>query len=298
MNKSSEGFLSVWYYSMIIGSIVMIAMAFVVYLLYKMRVSVISDLKEKHDFINRSEVRWYKWFYYFLGAAAAFAVNLYGQENNAGIGVWFIVRLFISICAATLIGYVASLVLEYYYPTVLNFKLRRLRYTPRVNPKTGSKMRLLSEDEEDVHLDEGMQAEESLFSIDYNVWVDEQTGEVKIEKYQGHLVALQCNNCGFYTMKVKREEVVERNEDGSPRELLKHFQCAYCKNVRATQFTISRKEAEDYKNQKPKRKGNPKNIELIKMDVHSNLGQKKTFEFSSVEEAQKFLSEFDFDKLV
>ena len=99
-------------------------------------------------------------------------------------------------------------------------------------------------------------------------------------------------------MKVQREEIVERNEDGSPRELLKHYQCAYCKNVRATQFTISRKEAEDYKNQKPKRKGNPKNIELIKMDVHSNLGHKKSFEFSSVEEAQKFLSEFDFDKLV
>ncbi len=298
MNKSSEGFLELWYSLMLIGSISMVAFAIIVYLIYKMRVSMINDLKEKHDFINQNEVKWYKWFYYLIGAAAAFAVNLYGQDNNGGIGIWFIVRLFISICAATLIGYVASLVLEYYYPTVLNFKLRRLRYTPRVNPKTGSKMRLLSEDEEDVHLDEGMQAEENLFSIDYDVWVDEKTGDVKIEKYQGHLLALQCNNCGFYTMKVQREEIVERNEDGSPRELLKHYQCAYCKNVRATQFTISRKEAEDYKNQKPKRKGNPKNVELIKMDVHSNLGHKKSFEFSSVEEAQKFLSEFDFDKLV
>lgn len=298
MDKSSEGFLELWYSLMLIGSISMVAFAIIVYLIYKMRVSMINDLKEKHDFINTSEVKWYKWFYYLIGAAAAFAVNLYGQDNNGGIGVWFIVRFFISICAATLIGYVASLVLEYYYPTVLNFKLRRLRYTPRVNPKTGSKMRLLSEDEEDVHLDEGMQAEENLFSIDYDVWMDEKTGDVKIEKYQGHLVALQCNNCGFYTMKVKREEIVERNEDGSPRELLKHYQCAYCKNVRVTQFTISHKEAEDYKNQKPKRKGNPKNIELIKMDVHSNLGHKKTFEFSSVEEAQKFLTEFDADKLV
>jgi hypothetical protein len=293
-----DSILGLWYTAMAIGAILMVAIAIIIYLVYKMRVSMVSDLKERHDFVNRNEVKWYKWFYYLIGVAAAFGVNLYGQDNNAGIGVWFIVRLFISICAATLIGYVASLVLEYYYPTVLNFKLRRLRYTPRINPKTGSKMRLLSEDEEDVHLDEGMQAEESLFSIDYDVWMDEKTGDIKIEKYQGHLIALQCNNCGFYTMKVMREEIVERNEDESPKELLKHYQCAYCKNVRATQFTISRKEGDDYKNQKPKRKGNPKNIELIKMDVHSNLGQKKSFEFSSVDEAQKFLSEFDFDKSI
>jgi uncharacterized protein YxeA len=94
-----------------------------------------------------------------------------------------------------------------------------------------------------------------------------------------------------------REEIVEQDKDGAPKELLKHYQCAYCKNVRATQFNISRKEADDYKNQKPKSKGNTKNVELVKIDLHSNLGKKKSFEFSSVEEAQKFLSEFDFDKL-
>ena len=56
---------------------------------------------------------------------------------------------------------------------------------------------LLSEDEEDVHLKEGMQAEENVFSIDYDVWIDEKSAEIKIEQYQGHLIALQCGNCGF-----------------------------------------------------------------------------------------------------
>ena len=32
---------------------------------------------------------------------------------------------------------------------------------------------LLSEDEEDAYLDEGMQAEENVFSVDYDVWIDE-----------------------------------------------------------------------------------------------------------------------------
>ena len=135
-------------------------------------------------------------------------------------------------------------------------------------------------------------------AIDYDVWIDEKTKEIKIEKYQGHLIALQCNNCGFYTMRVQREEIAERDEDGSPKELIKHYQCSYCKNVRATQFSISRKLSEDYKHIKPRTARSSKNIDLIKIDVHSSLGAKKTFEFQSVEEAKKFLNEFDFDKVV
>jgi hypothetical protein len=293
----ASSFLKIWYSSMFVGAIVMVALAIIVYLVYKMRASSLSDNKTKHDFINLNEVRWYKWSYYLLGAAVAFGVNLYGEEKFKDIGIWFFVRFFISICGATLVSYVASLVLDYYYPSVLNVKLRKLRYAPRVNPKTGNKMKLLSESEEDVHLDEGMQAEENLFSRDYDVWIDDKTSDIKIEKYDGHLIALQCNNCGFYTMKVKREEITERHEDGSPKELLKHYQCTYCENVRSTVFNVSKKEAEDYKVQKWHLKGGVKNVALIKIDLHSNFGKKKSFEFSSVEEAQKFLQEFDFDKL-
>jgi hypothetical protein len=295
MNESS--FLKVWYSVMFIGVIAMIALSIIVYLVYKMRVSSFSDQKQKHDFINLNEVRWYKRSYFLLGTAGAFAINIYGEEKYNDIGLWFFVRFFVSICAATLTGYVASLVLDYYYPSVLNAKLRKLRYSPRVNPRTGNKMKLLSESEEDVHLDEGMQAEESLFSMDYDVWIDEKTSDIKIEKYNGHLIALQCNNCGFYTMKVKREEIVERHEDGSPKELLKHYQCTYCENVRSTVFNVSKKEADDYKALGLHVKSGTKNVALVKIDLHSNFGKKKSFEFSSVEEAQKFLAEFDFDKL-
>lgn len=297
MMDNAEAFLATWYTAMAVGAIVMITLAIIVYLVYKLLVSTKTDPKEKYDYINTQEIKWLKWVFIILGIAIAFSINLYGSEKYTGLGLWFFVRVFISICAATLVAYVASLILDYYYPTRINYKLRKLRYSPRINPKTGNKMRLLSEDEEDVHLDEGMQAEENVFSIDYDVWMDEKTGDVKIEKYKGHLIALQCNNCGFYTMKVQKEEIVERNEDGSPRELLKHYKCSYCENVRATAFVVSRKEADDYRNQKPKSRGNLKNLELIKIDLHSNLGKKKSFEFSTVEEAQKFLNEFDFDKL-
>lgn len=294
--SASKAFLDSWHSIMLIGAIVMAVLAIIVYLVYHLRVSTIKDFKDRHDYINKAEIRWYKTVFFIFGLSVAMFINLYGRDEFGEFGIWFFVRFFFSIAGATLVSYVASLVLQYYYPTKLNYKLRKLRYAPRIS-STGSKMKLLSEDEEDVHLDEGMQAEENVFSIDYDVWIDEKTREIKIEKYQGHLIALQCNNCGFYTMRVHREEIVASEEDGSPKELLKHYQCTYCKNVRATQFIISRKQVDDYKHVKPKFRNSTKNVELIKIDVHSSTGGKKTFEFQSVEEAQKFLSEFDFDKV-
>jgi hypothetical protein len=274
--QESRAFVEAWHNIMLVGTICMVTLAIILFLVYNFRVSVIKSLKDRHDFINANEIKWYKRIFGLVGIAVAFSINLYGEEKIGGLGVTFLVRLFFSIAGATLVGYIAALVLNYYYPTPLNTKLRRLRYTPRTS-STGNKMKLLSEDEEDVHLDEGMQAEENIFSIDYDVWIDEKTKELKIEKYQGHLISLQCHNCGFYTMRVQREEIVEKNEDGSPRDLLKHYQCSYCKNVRATQFTISRKESDDYKHVKPKFKKSTKNIELIKMDIVSSLGGKKIF---------------------
>lgn len=294
--QAEKAFVETFHTIMLVGAILMITVGILVFLVYHLRASLVKGLKERHDFINENEIKWYKLIFVFIGLAAAFAINLYGKDAVGGPGVSFFVRLFFSLAGATLVIYIAVLVLDYYYPTRLNKKLRRLRYTPRIS-NAGNKMKLLSEDEEDVHLNEGMQAEENIFSIDYDVWLDEKTNEVKIEKYQGHLISLQCHNCGFYTMRVVREEIVDRNEDGSPKELLKHYQCSYCKNVRATQFTISKKEAGDYKHAKPKHTRAARNVELIKIDVHSSLGGKKTFEFHSVEEAKKFLAEFDFDKV-
>lgn len=296
-NLADTPFLDAWHQSMIFGSILAVAVGIIAYLIYQFKVSSIKDYKQKFDFINAKEIKAYKFVFYCFGLAVAMVVNLYAQGRVHEVGVWFFVRIFIGLAAATLVGYVSALILEYYYPTRLNVKLRKWRYMPRTNPANGNKMRLLSEDEEDIHLNEGMQAEENIFSIDYDVWVDEKTKDVKIEKYQGHLIALQCKNCGFYTMKVQKEEIVERNEDGSPKELLKHYQCTYCKNVRATQFKISRREADDFKNQKPALARNSKKVELVRVEIHSALAGKQQFEFQTVEEAQKFLDEFDVDKV-
>ncbi|HXR82464.1 MAG TPA: hypothetical protein VN763_16170 [Saprospiraceae bacterium] len=200
---------------MIVGAILMASIAVLIYLAHHIRIATIGDYKGKYDYINLHEINNYKKVFLCLGVATMLIINIYGMGKLLNIGVWFYVRLFISISGGTLIAYVAFLILEYYYPTIVNKKLRKWRYLARTG-KSGNKLRLLGEEEEDVHLEEGMRAEENVFSIDYDVWIDERSGEVKIEKYPGHLQALKCNSCGFYTMKVvKKKSLVSRQK--SPR---------------------------------------------------------------------------------
>lgn len=290
--KEFTPFIVAWNYSMILGTIVMVAAGIIIYLIYKIRLSAISDYHRKYDFINTHEIKTYKLVFYCFGVATMLAINLYGKDEMKEVELWFYTRLFMSIAGGTLVAYVSYLVLEYYYPSKLDKKLKRYRYAPRINPKTGNKMRLLSEEEEDVHLEEGMQAEEGVFSVDYDVWIDEKTGDVKIEKYPGRLQALRCNTCGFYTMRIVKEEITRQPTDTEPGELVKHYQCNYCKSVRATAFNISTKQADDYKKEKFKFKRN-KDVDLVKVEIHTVSGEKKHFEFQNMEEAQRFLSEYD-----
>lgn len=298
MNDSAgNNFLEVWHQVMIVGAIASVAIAFLIYILHKIKLASIKDYKAKYDHIRNNEIKNYKIAFIVLAIGAAMLINTYGMNSLEFDPIWFFVRTFISIAGGTLVGYISSLILQYYYPTRLNKKLKKWRFMPRVNPKTGNKMRLLREDEEDVHLDEGMIAEENIFSVDYDVWIDEKTGDTKIEKYLGHLEALQCNNCGFYTMKVVREEIIKRPTETEDGELIKHYECQYCGSVRATQFNIAHEE--NYENIAADKVEFESNALLdgIRIEIISTTGEKKSFVFQTVEQAQKFLSEFEFEKV-
>jgi hypothetical protein len=286
----ASSFLNIWHQVMLFGSIAMFLTGILVYLGHKIKIAAIAGFREKYDYINRREIKNYELVFVFFALGVAMVINRYGMDKLGKVEVWFFVRLFMSVAGAILVGYVAYLVLEYYYTKPLHKKLVKWRYMPRVNPKTGNKMRLLAEHEEDVHMDPGMKAEEDVFSIDYDVWFDEASGDVLIEKYQGHLEALQCNNCGFYTMKVVREEITQKATTTEPGELIKHYECSYCKSIRATAFKISTMEADDYKKETHVFQNN-KDVVLIKVEVKSATGGSKFYEFGDVGQAQKFINE-------
>jgi len=202
------------------------ALGLLVVIGYIVRLSSIPDNKDKYDFINRSEVKflWYASLVIILGACAFFNGNIAKPLTT----IMTFVRVFLTVMMGTIAALIVQNLLKFYYPFFMEKRLKVLRYKPRISPKTGKPMKLLSEEEEDAHLDEGMQAEENVFSVDYDVWKDEETGFVKIEKYAGHLHAIQCPECNYQTFKVNREEIVKTPTDTEEGELIKHYQCSYC----------------------------------------------------------------------
>ena len=292
-NFEPSPFLVGWHAAMLYGAIIMITAAILYYIYHNIRISSIKSYKEKYEYISRRQIRSLELVWIMIAIGCAMIINRYGMDKIDEMGVWFFVRLFISVAGATLVGYIAFLVLEYYYPTQVDKMLKKWRYMPRVNPKTGNKMRLLAEHEEDVHLDEGMKAEEDVFSVDYDVWVDEQTNDVLVEKYQGHLQALQCGTCGFFTLKVVKEEVTQQPTYDTPGELVKHYECTYCKSVRATAFHISTMEADDFKKEKEHKFQKNRDVVLVKVEIKSATGGSKFYEFADLLQAQKFLNEVE-----
>jgi DNA-directed RNA polymerase subunit RPC12/RpoP len=201
------------------------ALSGLIFLGHVLKLGSLNDAKTKYDYINRSEINVLLTVGIFLIIGAGFYFNSAIQELTI---MTLFVRVFMTIMMSLIMYVIIQNLLKFYYPFYIERRLKVLRYKPRVSPKTGKLMKLLSEDEEDVYLDEGMQAEEEIYSVDYDVWVDEETGFTKIEKYAGHLHALQCPECNYQTFKVNREEIVKQPTISDEGQLTKHFDCKYC----------------------------------------------------------------------
>lgn len=291
-------FIEGWHKFMLVAAMVAIAAGIILLIIHYVKVYAIKSYKGKYDYLKLNRIKAYQFFYFALAAAIFFYGNTIGDITVGKSLVYIFVRFFISMCVGVLIGYVIFLILKFYYPTFLERKLTKLRYTPRIS-KSGNEMRLLSEEEEDVHLDEGMQAEENVFSIDYDVWVDEHTGEVQIEKYMGYLEALECGSCGFKTLKIDHEQIIEPATEEKEGKLIKHYKCTYCQSVRTTQHTIAKiiKSDSEYKLPADYVLKGQRKVKSIMIEIISTKGDKKEFFFQNTQQASEFLEEFDFDQI-
>ncbi len=297
-NPGLVAFLEIWSQIMIIGSIVSIVVGIFIFIYHKKKTSSFKDYKDKYDYLKLKEIKMYFYTFLAFGIAIAMFLNTYDDETVGLSIVWVFVRFFIAGAIGTLFTYVNYLILQFYYPSKLENKLVKLRYLPRIS-KTGNEMNLLSEEEEDVHLDEGMQAEENVFSVDYDVWVDQETGEVKIEKYPGELVALKCGTCKFQTLRLISEEIMEEATKETEGTLIKHYECSYCKSTRTTENTIAKviDSLDHFKIPENAVFKGDRKVKSIMMEIINNKGEAREFYFQNINEAKKFLEEFDFEKL-
>jgi len=231
-------FVSQWDHYMEITSLSCIVISVLVLLYHEFKVMQIKDFKEKYDYVNLNEVRFFWYAMLALVVAAAFYANSLATERIITRGVlWFYVRLFITVSFVVIGYFVFYSMVRIYYPRYVEKRLVKLRNKPRISP-SGNLMRKLSETEEDAHLDASQIAEEasSIHATDYDVWLDDKSGYKKIEKYESYLHAEQCPECGFYTFKIYKEEVETKPTATQSGLLLKHYRCDYCnhREVRET----------------------------------------------------------------
>lgn len=290
-------FVEGWHQIMYIASAVSLVLALVLFIIHKTKLAAIKSYKGKYDFIRLNQIRNYQVVFFAIAASIFFLGNTVGDETVTKSLVYIFVRVWISLCVAVLFGYVVYLILKFYYPAKMERHLRKLRYLPRIS-KAGNEMQLLSEDEEDVHLDEGMQAEENVFSVDYDVWVDEESGEVQIEKYSGYLEALECGSCGFQTLTLQSEEMVKPATEQEEGELIKHYKCTYCNSVRSTRFPIAKvlTNLNEYALPADYVLKGQRKVKSIMIEIISTKGDKKEFFFQSTAQAKEFLDQFEYDK--
>ncbi|MEP3387808.1 MAG: hypothetical protein ABJO02_06455 [Reichenbachiella sp.] len=239
MNKIDQGLLDTWNMYGTYASYAIAAVGLLILIGHLFKLMITKDHKEKYDYINMYEIN----FLWYSALLIIIALAVYANTLVAESGMmWFFVRLFVSTMFAIIAGVIVQNILKFYYPFYIEKRLKLLRFSPRISPD-GRQMKLLSEEEEDVYLDEGMQAEEDAFSVDYDVWIDEESGYTKIEKYNGRLHALKCNECNYQTLKVNREEVVSTATLEADGELVKYFTCGYCGHKEKKSFTIAKLKA-------------------------------------------------------
>ncbi|NMM50059.1 hypothetical protein [Marinigracilibium pacificum] len=297
---SYESFLSGFHSVMYVAMAISLAFALGVVVINVINLARLKDPKLKYDYISSREKRMYTYFFIGLGAALFFYMNTLFLEPVTESKGWIFIRMAVALCAGTLIGYIPSLLLKYMLPANQKGRLKKLRFQPRISPKSGKKMRLLTEQEEDVHLDEAMQAEENIFSVDYDVWVDDDSDYVKIEKYPGHLVAEECDRCGMQTLKLKKEEILKQPTEDEPGEIIKHYKCSYCNRVKHENKQIAQLAANKesfflrYRDKIGEAVSEKQyHVQLIKMEVYDNDGHPHHYEFGDLDQARSFLKELD-----
>lgn len=241
--KPNHDFLLAWDYYMVLGSIALTVFGVLILLYHEFRVFIIKDYKEKYDYLNLHEI---KYFWYavvmFIVALTLYANSIltFSITSTARGMLFFYIRIFITAGFAVIAYTTFYSTVRIYYPKYLEKKLNKWRLMPRFSP-AGNEMRRLSEEEEDAHLEaHQIEEEATIHSVDYDVWLDEKTGFKIVEKYNAYQHAEECPECGYFTYKIDREELKIPPTESQAGLLLKHYKCEYCEHRGLTETKLAK----------------------------------------------------------
>jgi len=219
-----------WDFYMMIGASVFVGASLITFLYHEIKLLSIKEFHDRYNYVVLNEINFFVYAVKLSVAAVCFGSNMIMTEWIMRKGWdWTIGRFFLTVCVAVVFYVMLSSLIRIYYPSYMERRLNRLRNKPRISP-AGNAMRKLSESEEDAHMEAYQIAEEesAVHSVDYDVWLDEKTGQKKIEKYFSYHHAIECPECGYVTMKIHNEEVTIQPTQTEPGELTKHYRCTFC----------------------------------------------------------------------
>ena len=239
--ESHTEFILAWDRYMTLGAYICVGIAILILLYHEVRILLIRDYKEKYDYVNLNEIKFFWYAVIALITGAAFYSNAIGTKMIfSDVTIWFYVRIFMTASFAVVAYFIFHSLVKIYYPRYVEKRLNKLRHKPRISPQ-GNVMRKLKEREEEAHLEAELFKEQNeVHSVDYDVWLDEQTGYTKVEKYHAYQHMEECPECGFVTFQLRKEEIAEQPSDDSPGLLVKHYRCQYCNHREARESVIAR----------------------------------------------------------
>ncbi len=231
-------FLEKWNIVMSYLSLTSVIIGIGLFVYHRWKLDRPQKFKNVYDYIAQKELKIHHRFILSWGMALFFFSNTLAEGWVLQGLSFFFLRFCVASLLASILVFAAYSILNYYYPLYQQRQLIYWRYRPRICPITGNIMRLLSEVEEDVYLDKEAWDGENTFSVDHDVWMEDETGKICIEKYSGFVEASICEKCSMQTSKVFQEEIISPTTAFSKGELLKHHECSNCKARKTTVHTI------------------------------------------------------------
>jgi len=116
-----------------------------------------------------------------------------------------------------------------------------LRNCKRKCAKCSHPMRLLSEADEDPFLDQREIFEESIQSVNYDVWVCDNCKNQRVDRFDGNLVGdfSECKACGAIAEKMVSDEISIPSTTLNAGEGEKTIECLYCHKTRKEKYSIA-----------------------------------------------------------
>ena len=227
MEKYSDFIIS-WQENTELWSAVFLGLAILVLFFYATGLMVSKNRSNLYEYVSTHETPALMNFFVMLSLSLTFFVNshLIGQYKTFN-NFMLIMQTVSAVAIGGIFYYTLRLLLKYYYPSILAKHLSSIRFAPRLS-SSGNPMTLMNEDEEDLHLTQEQIEHEEIFAYDYDVWIDDATGEKVIEKYDIHHTNQVCDECRLRTLREINEEVVKAPTAMASGEIIKHYKCDYC----------------------------------------------------------------------